>query len=364
MSYAKEYDEALSRLNAPERSPLPYAPIPYGPVPNYCNYANWNRIMFETRQGNLPKYSIMQRCNFDEQNVLNGGDDSEPYFRYRLDSSFTFAKGDRKSIAVREVKIIPPLEKSEGILTNVVIGMKFDIGFTIVSDGSRLQYKIVQDRENRNAMGLTVKLTTDYVLSMQTMAQRIAEKIWSTIKDQGDTTNTYALQAITQKITGEYKENKLIIKIWFKILVTIDPTTTEILPGNQLFYRDREDFNIYVNASTLKEEAHSIRYGLERDVDGIIRPVIIFEWKVTDHPINYGYGSLCADFNPWTSNNIISGYEFQSDSLTKIYPYNGNDEIKFWFLDTNGERVKYNYARGYVDLELIIDNNNSFAMDA
>ena len=80
--------------------------------------------------------------------------------------------------------------------------------------------------------------------------------------------------------------------------------------------------------------------------------------------MNYIYGNLCSDINPWTKSNIISGYSFQSDSLTKLYPYNGNDEVKFWFLDINGEPCKYHYARGYVDLELIIDNSNSFAMDA
>ena len=102
--YVKEYEEAISRLNAPERSPLPYAPIPYGPVPNHCNYMNWNRIMAETRQGVLPKYSILQRIDLSSQNDLVMVSDAKEY-TYTLDPSFTFAKGARKSIAVRGVDI-------------------------------------------------------------------------------------------------------------------------------------------------------------------------------------------------------------------------------------------------------------------
>ena len=362
MSYAKEYDEALSRLNAPERSPLPYAPIPYGPVPNKCNYANWNRIMYETRQGNLPKYSIMQRCNFDEQNILNGGDPNDPYFRYRLDPSFTFAKGDRKSIAIREVKIIPPLEK-EGVVTNVALGFLFEFGVTLISNGTHLQFEITQNRDNITSVGLNIKLTSDFVLTMQTMAQSLADKIWNTIKDKQDKNGTYTMEQIVHYYTGEYIDNTFIFKLWIKLIATIDGTTTNIDPDNQLFYRDNQTFNRYVNSSTLQEEAKRAYYGMERDKDGNNRPVITFEWKITDRPINYSYGALCSDINPWTAQNVISGYEFQSDSLTKIYPYNGSDEVKFWFLDLNGNSVKYNYARGYVDLELIIDNSNSFAMD-
>ena len=102
--YQKEYEEALSRLNAPERTPLPYTPLPYGPVPNKCNYMNWNRIMAETRQGVLPKYSILQRIDLSSQNDLVMVSDAKEY-TYTLDPSFTFAKGARKSIAVRAVDI-------------------------------------------------------------------------------------------------------------------------------------------------------------------------------------------------------------------------------------------------------------------
>ena len=97
--YPKEYDEALSRLEATERSPLPYAPLPYGPVPNHCNYMNWNRIMAETRQGVLPKYSILQRIDLGSQNDLVNVSDAKEY-TYTLDPSFTFAKGARKSLAI------------------------------------------------------------------------------------------------------------------------------------------------------------------------------------------------------------------------------------------------------------------------
>ena len=360
MSYAKEYDEALSRLNAPERSPLPYAPIPYGPVPNYCNYANWNRIMFETRQGNLPKYSIMQRCSFDEQNIIHGGSPSDMYYRFTLDPSFKFAKGDRKSIAIREVNIRSPIDNDISITTYAEL--TFVIGTTRngVDDIFRIAYNI----SNRNRIFSTTTFTKDVEISLGTWSDELGNKIYDTIKNTRDDANTKDFDAELYQTKAYYKNKKLIVEIALSAIYDIKPENCEFDPNKQLLSFSKEEIGTYLNTvyDKFSQIVASKMYSIKDPEEN--RFIIYIEWDLTNHPMNYVYGSMCADFNPWTSKNVISGYSFQSDSLTKLYPYNGNDEVKFWFLDINGDPCKYHYARGYVDLELIIDNSNSFAMDA
>ena len=59
-----EYNEALARLEAPERPPnIRYIKrIPFGRLHDYTSKANYNKILAESRFSRLPKYSIAQRC--------------------------------------------------------------------------------------------------------------------------------------------------------------------------------------------------------------------------------------------------------------------------------------------------------------
>ena len=168
MTYTKEYDEALSRLNAPERSPLPYAPIPYGPVPNKCNYAHWNRVMAETRQGTLPKYSILQRIDLGTQNDLAHPSDDVEY-TFTLDPSFTFAKGARKSIAVRKVDIYNVIPHGQTVQAHEV----FDGAFTLVINtrnvGQRTASFAIQD--------VVFTCSNDKIVSMFNFAKAFGDMI-------------------------------------------------------------------------------------------------------------------------------------------------------------------------------------------
>lgn len=78
---------------------------------------------------------------------------------------------------------------------------------------------------------------------------------------------------------------------------------------------------------------------------------------------NYGFMNVCSDINPWTQYNVIGSGDLKSDSLTKVYPYNGKDEIKIWFMDELKNIHRLRYLSGYIDLELIVDNTDSYVMD-
>ena len=173
LHYPKEYEEAISRLNAPERSPLPYAPLPYGPVPNKCNYMNWNRIMAETRQGVLPKYSILQRIDLSSQNDLVMVSDAKEY-TYTLDPSFTFAKGARKSIAVRAVDIYNVIPIGQSIVSEEM----FEHGICLKYTSNLATYAV-------NIMFDTIsfEMSNDLEISMNNFAKAFGKMVYSKIND-------------------------------------------------------------------------------------------------------------------------------------------------------------------------------------
>ena len=92
-----EYQEALSRLNMPERTPGTTISRSQFPISRKDTPWNYDRILKETLNTPLPKYSIPQRLF-----IPNDGSNS---YTFPLDKQFTLAKGGRKSIAIREVNM-------------------------------------------------------------------------------------------------------------------------------------------------------------------------------------------------------------------------------------------------------------------
>ena len=360
MSYAKEYDDAISRLNAPERTPLPYAPIPYGPVPNKCNYANWNRIMLETRQGNLPKYSIMQRCEFDKQNIWSGSPVNSNYYVYKLDPSFVFAKGDRKSIAIREVNVHPPLTANEKFVG------RFTNSFTFFTQDNKAFV------ENQIETTFESEMNVDYDTTISSMAKKVQEayvETFSRLKDQNydpatdpDGFGAYTLMDLLSSVQTATTKKSLFVYLNFK-------PTYRLNRGRSHFQADEQmliippSFANYLNHNAYRIYSRGNQINVKVDENGDTYDEILIKYQFANKPINFKYGSLCSDINPWTAKNVISSYSFTSDALNKVFPFNGNDEIRFWFLDVEGNPVKYDYARGNIDLELIIDNTNTYALE-
>ena len=50
-------------------------------------------------------------------------------------------------------------------------------------------------------------------------------------------------------------------------------------------------------------------------------------------------------------------------NLPRIFPWNGQKEISIWFLDQYCNVIEMPWVFGNIELELIIDNENNFAID-
>ena len=77
---------------------------------------------------------LMVLFSFDEQNKWAGNVPSKDYYVYKLDPSFVFAKGDRKSIAVRNVEVYPPLKIGEKFTTTFTLNMNLHINNAELDD--------------------------------------------------------------------------------------------------------------------------------------------------------------------------------------------------------------------------------------
>ena len=384
--YPKEYAEALSRLNAPERSPLPYAPIPYGPVPNPRNYFNWNKIMLERSQSNLPKYSILQRFDLGDQNDLHKETDNKEY-TYTLDPSFTYAQCDRKSIAVRQVNIysaIPPGQTVKAI-EHFAGGFRLKItdSYTMFGDDYDIEIPLTN---------INFDISNDLRVSLNLMAKNLGSMIYLTMisaLSSGDYEENPMTVAINPNYEAFYEEsdNTLTMRFYANktddsdfMFLNVDDYDADNSDQGPLWVMFRSNVYDYWNQKGVitgcelsarllpdpddeKQREEDIKNNPDADYDPL--PTVMLEIKLLlpDDIIDYRSATLCSDINPWTQYNILAPVDFNSDTLTKVFPWNGNTEIKFWFIDDSKDKKRWRYVRGYVDLELIIDNTNSFAID-
>ena len=84
----------------------------------------------------------------------------------------------------------------------------------------------------------------------------------------------------------------------------------------------------------------------------------ISDEKSFDSPFN-----ICSTINPWSPGNIIGSVDQFYQNLNRLFPYDNQQEIKLWFTNRYSKSMNNNFLSGYIDLELIIDNLNNFAMD-
>ena len=347
--YPKEYDEALSRLEASERSPLPYAPLPYGPVPNHCNYMNWNRIMAETRQGVLPKYSILQRIDLGSQNDLVNVSDAKEY-TYTLDPSFTFAKGARKSIAVRAVDIYNVIPNGQTVSAHEQFKCGFRIRYLNGAAPGQVEF-LLSD--------IDYECSNDLPVSMNNFARALNRMIYAECYAK----DTKVLQSGFSCYYNA-EDNEILIQllsspsrtITFMAIEGYDDTVWNEEPAWRVSASSIADY--YNLNSTGRLDPIDFTYELLADEN-----MIQIHLPLPRNMIDVRRSSVCGNINPWTKNNLIAPLTYTSDTLTKVFPWNGSTEARFWFINDKGEKVRWRVVRGYIDLELIIDNSDTYAID-
>ena len=352
MTYAKEYDEAMSRLAAPERSPLPYVPPPLGPVPYYKTPGNWNRIMAETRHGVLPKYTIPQRLNIRSDSMSSTTQDGITHI-FKLDPTFAFAKGARKSIAVREINITTPvLKRIERAAREKMFFSGLKLSGTYLNDKSE-QQKTTDELIKINTRDIDYKACLDKVLTLDSLANAIGQTLLDAIKSS---------DAPIAKLFDSHESaylpdtNELQVVLVSKPEANLEITSMLLKNGSGMYWSIVKS-NIIDYYNTTQGRIY-----MTCDVPADNKSVICIRIPLPMEMFNFGQTSVCCSINPWTKNNVIGPLEYHSDTLTKVFPYDGNPEIRIWLMEQD-KKIKYATFRGFIDLELIIDNSDSYAIE-
>ena len=93
---------------------------------------------------------------------------------------------------------------------------------------------------------------------------------------------------------------------------------------------------------------------------------INIERDFTDDTNSYfdsGVRFVASSINPWSQKNIIGSPEEIFHNIPRLFPWNGAKHIDIWFLNHEGKVVDNPIVSGYLELELIIDNENTYALD-
>ena len=72
---------------------------------------------------------------------------------------------------------------------------------------------------------------------------------------------------------------------------------------------------------------------------------------------------VASTINPWSKNNIIGRIVETFHNMPRLFPWDGQKYITAWFLDSKGERLTSPSLKGSIELELIIDNENTFGYE-
>ena len=328
-----EYQEAISRLNIQERTPGVTISRSQFPIERKDTPWNYDRILRETLNTPLPKYSIPQRLF-----INNDGSTS---YTFPLDKQFTLAKGGRKSIAIREVNLTPDLNVTGN--DNFHPSDSYQITIT-----GNLEYKLVAAQQwtqwNINVNGTLnnnhkIPLSSYYINASSSIATGINNAINTQLGTQGI---NYATALYYEKgpcVQLNSTHNGYNFRFGNNI--------TGVITNN----RDTERVNLF-NLS------YNESYNFEVLQDENIIRLTVPPEKSFDSPYN-----LCSTINPWSPANIISSVDNFYPNLNKLFPYDNQQEVKLWFTNRYSKPMNNKFLSGYIDIELIIDNLNNFAMD-
>ena len=334
-----EYLEAISRLNMPERTPGTTISRAQYPIPRKDTPYNYDRILKETLNTPLPKYSIPQRLFIKS--------DGSTSYTFPLEKQFTLAKGARKAIAIREINMINQLP------TNGFYRVFFN--YTI-----NFQY------EDPNNQGQDPKVMLNGTITSQVNVQANSQQI-----NYNETNLSTIINSLGNTLQSQLNTGIIALANYL-----IQPVNFENINENTIRIRFNENSNFIVDYNTSYID---ININLINTLGLIKQKHYPFKLVAITNPpqlpvngyeltfkslINANTYSLCSTMNPWSPKNIIGSLDRFYPTLNKLFPYDNSQEIKLWFIDNDvGDILENQYFKGYIDLELIIDNLNNFVMD-
>lgn len=329
-----EYQEAISRLNIQERTPGVTISRSQFPIERKDTPWNYDRILRETLNTPLPKYSIPQR-------LFINADGSKTY-TFPLDKQFTLAKGGRKSIAIREVK----LDKDSYITGNT---------YYIPDDYYRVNVTGILEYKTTAAQQWT-QWNMNFYFDFQINHEFPITTYYTNLASEVSTRFNNAIN--TQLGT----QNRIYANSYYS-----DKGFYLVVSATANGYNFRFGDNIIVTIKNLRSSAKqpcllnlgpNEYYTFETNKNDRFLTLTVPDEKSLDSPY-----SLCSTINPWSPGNIISSVDQFYPNLNRLFPYDNQQEIKLWFANRYSKPIPNNMLSGYIELELIIDNLNNFAMD-
>ena len=295
--------------------------------------------MAETRQGALPKYSILQRIDLGEKNDLTYPSNDVEYV-FTLDPSFTFAKGSRKSIAIRKVDIYNVIPEGQTKMAFEALGGGLEVDIRYGSGSTHvMSFKLAN---------VNYECSNDKLVSMNNFGTAIGNMLLEKFNSNTNFNGKFKDPIV------QYSEkyNKLTIKMETQPNITV--TDLKAYDSHPYWAIERSTVYSYYNTTSTALLRFNVQFA---------KTYITFELYFPDEFLDIRRASVCGNINPWTKNNIIAPLQYDSDHLSKVYPYSGNTEARFWFINDDGKKIRWKWVRGYIDLELIIDNSDTYAMD-
>ena len=70
---------------------------------------------------------------------------------------------------------------------------------------------------------------------------------------------------------------------------------------------------------------------------------------------------IASSINPWSKNNIIGRTSETFHNMPRMFPWDGQQNLTVWLLNFNTRIINSPCVRGSIELELIIDNENTYA---
>jgi hypothetical protein len=87
-----------------------------------------------------------------------------------------------------------------------------------------------------------------------------------------------------------------------------------------------------------------------------------YTWTFNHVYDHQGY-QVAASFNPYSHGNIIGSIEETFHGGPMLFPYDRNPEVKIWICDQYAIPIETKDVVGFIDLDLIVDNSNSYSVD-